>query len=1284
MHKDNDILSCRELSHFELKTVEAFFIRNNIETLHLFQPREIFLQTCNIVWCRKVENFSYRTFSSTSLYGLLFIRRILYYASAIQSYDKDVLQSALQLSYQSDVEKRAWRAYLFRYCWSGRSIVDSFFHTLVTISMEDESALVKLCSIDSLFYWVRQSGEDFCSRLLLLLKYLIPSLFIRQPKVIRYFILKHLLQLVDVFIAIPMKRQPLALHHSFLIIALKVCNDPSCLVRQLGLQLLEKLLFRPNFIILQAFLRKSIRPEKYSFISNPIITSSWDYLHSLLQKLKLNNSKGIVALEVAGSLVQLAEDSCLHIRLSFVHVIDMLLYYFKTNTRLTGHVVDCLLSLLYDSSGLIRVKALNVLTYHAQDLCLGDISLKKLLMCLLDPNPLFRYSVAFLVSNLMLCEDCNLGLIFKYYMKAFEFFQNDLPILSWSIERLGIRNPQFVRRSVLIFPQLVNKCLFKTCNSIDPVERNILYLSEQHKLLLMFKFFLSSNDEQVIESLPRAFVLLFDIRRRKYEEHRLSLSLQVCCRSEENHLVYITSQSVLSCLSFELAIFGYQCLYYERNCFQPIYFPLLKLYIQYLVTYCTSSSFEAVIHTAKCLLEWLRLCPVNTDHTSCFVSECIPIEKAKENDSRINCKCIWRSALLDTIIGLALFQSPYRYIEQLCIVLEHIYEAKIFSNLARDFYKAVEHYFVHSSVHLRSIRYYLQILSLTCSENIDVSNMILVELLCAVSVQNFELDRIPPLFIRIYSYSDTNHPLTVQQRLETCEQRLKEGRTLVSETCQLSLKADDSIRKGFVSLETVLRLTGACSNMLIKQIVTPSIHPRVSVCNALDCKILLYYESIQLLIQRDLYIFERWPSSSFSKASESILHIESSPAFWLLSCFLQMYKLYTYPNNPRAQKALIAAEYAQVSVQVPKFEMGKDNKSPEFLKLFPLGKIPALETPQGPVSESPAIAWYFAKLRPDKGLCGNSLYEECQVQQWISFAEDAFAKHYPVLLYPYFMPGNFSFQEQEAEKAKQQIKRYLDVLELHLLHNTYLVGERVTLADITAVCYIVPLFRIALGKSFRAAYTSLLRWLHTCLNKQSFQRVIGSVEFCTEPLVGQKTATASTVQEGHESTISQSSHVNGFSNELMDMNEWKRKYSNTDTRTEALPWFWEHFNPSQLSLWYCKYKYNDELEKTFMSANLVSGWFQRLESLRKSTFGSILLFGQSGPAGSVEIHGVWLFVGQDIPKDMKEGVDFDAYEFSKLDPNNAKDRTLIENFFAWDGDFSSITNKPVNQGKVFK
>ena len=50
-------------------------------------------------------------------------------------------------------------------------------------------------------------------------------------------------------------------------------------------------------------------------------------------------------------------------------------------------------------------------------------------------------------------------------------------------------------------------------------------------------------------------------------------------------------------------------------------------------------------------------------------------------------------------------------------------------------------------------------------------------------------------------------------------------------------------------------------------------------------------------------------------------------------------KLYTYPNNKNAWKALIAAEYVGAKIEVSTVQMGKDNKSAEFLKLNPNGKV---------------------------------------------------------------------------------------------------------------------------------------------------------------------------------------------------------------------------------------------------------------------------------------------------------------------------------------------------------
>ena len=109
------------------------------------------------------------------------------------------------------------------------------------------------------------------------------------------------------------------------------------------------------------------------------------------------------------------------------------------------------------------------------------------------------------------------------------------------------------------------------------------------------------------------------------------------------------------------------------------------------------------------------------------------------------------------------------------------------------------------------------------------------------------------------------------------------------------------------------------------------------------------------------------------------------------------YKLWSPPGNKNAYKAQIAAKYVGVKLEQPSMEMGKTNKTPEFLKLNPFGKVrkqglqfvimpsqshmlpltpadvqvPTLETPQGGVWESNAIARYVARLA-DKGLFGKT------------------------------------------------------------------------------------------------------------------------------------------------------------------------------------------------------------------------------------------------------------------------------------------------------------------------
>lgn len=59
--------------------------------------------------------------------------------------------------------------------------------------------------------------------------------------------------------------------------------------------------------------------------------------------------------------------------------------------------------------------------------------------------------------------------------------------------------------------------------------------------------------------------------------------------------------------------------------------------------------------------------------------------------------------------------------------------------------------------------------------------------------------------------------------------------------------------------------------------------------------------------------------------------------------FFVFQTLYTFPENFRAFKALIAAQYSGADVKIsPGFKFGETNKSKSFLDKFPLGKVHSL------------------------------------------------------------------------------------------------------------------------------------------------------------------------------------------------------------------------------------------------------------------------------------------------------------------------------------------------------
>ncbi|KAJ1108688.1 hypothetical protein NDU88_006060 [Pleurodeles waltl] len=426
--------------------------------------------------------------------------------------------------------------------------------------------------------------------------------------------------------------------------------------------------------------------------------------------------------------------------------------------------------------------------------------------------------------------------------------------------------------------------------------------------------------------------------------------------------------------------------------------------------------------------------------------------------------------------------------------------------------------------------------------------------------------------------------------------------------------------------------------------------------------------------------------------------------------------LYTYPDNWRAFKALIAAQYSGANVTVqsapPQFQFGQTNKTPEFLKKFPLGKVPAFEGNDGfCVFESNAIAYYVS----NDELRGINREAAAQVIQWVSFADSEIVPPASTWLFPTF--GIMQYNKQATEHAKEEVKRVLSTLDDYLRTRTFLVGERVSLADISVVCALLWLYKQVLEPSFRQPYVNTNRWFETCVNQPQFKNVLGEVKLCEkmaqfdakkfsesqpkkeapkkekepkkeekkEKKKEEKPAAEDEPDECDEVLASEPKSKDPYAHlpkSTFIMDEFKRKYSNEDTLTVAIPYFWEHFDKEGWSIWYGEYRFPEELTQTFMSCNLIAGMFQRLDKLRKTGFASVIL---SGINNDSTISGIWVFRGQDLAFTLCEDwqIDYESYTWRKLDVDSEECKTMVKEYFTWEGEFKHI-GKPFNQGKIFK
>ncbi|KAF9884347.1 hypothetical protein FE257_001860 [Aspergillus nanangensis] len=405
-------------------------------------------------------------------------------------------------------------------------------------------------------------------------------------------------------------------------------------------------------------------------------------------------------------------------------------------------------------------------------------------------------------------------------------------------------------------------------------------------------------------------------------------------------------------------------------------------------------------------------------------------------------------------------------------------------------------------------------------------------------------------------------------------------------------------------------------------------------------------------------------------------------------------KLYGLSSNPRTISILVAAKANDVELELVETQANANadfNKSAAYTKVNPAGKIPAFEGANGyTLSEAIAIAVYVTSQNEKTSLLGKTKQDYASILRWLSFANAELLPR----LGGWYRPllGLEAYNKKTVDDASKAALKNLAILNDYLTANTYLVGERITLADFFTAALLTRAFATVLDKKVRDANPAVARWFNTIVNQPAFKAVVESPVLVAEtikytpPKKEEKpkaAAPAAAAEPKPEPEAKKPKHpLEALGKPEFVLDEWKRQYSNEDTRPVALPWFWQNYKPEEFSLWAVDYKYDNELKLTFMANNLIGGFHARLEGSRKYIFGAQSVYGTNY---NCAIRGVFLVRGQESTPAFDVAPDMESYDYRKLDHTNEADRKLVEDMWAQD---VSITvdgkEYPCVDGHVFK
>jgi len=206
-----------------------------------------------------------------------------------------------------------------------------------------------------------------------------------------------------------------------------------------------------------------------------------------------------------------------------------------------------------------------------------------------------------------------------------------------------------------------------------------------------------------------------------------------------------------------------------------------------------------------------------------------------------------------------------------------------------------------------------------------------------------------------------------------------------------------------------------------------------------------------------------------------------------------MPKLYSnYIGNTYVQTVLAAAQQAGQSVELvvltPEQIADKAFQAKKGANGFPL-----LELESGEIlSESTAICQYFARAG---NTYGATPFETAKVDEWIGYAQTEIVRAaIPVI------KAVFGHAQCDFGKAVNNLKAKAKVVNTYLKDRQFLVGDKMTVADVVVAASFFNAFQTVLDGGFRKGMANLTAWFTRVTAEPCFVNNMGSIKMAEKAL----------------------------------------------------------------------------------------------------------------------------------------------------------------------------------------